>query len=368
MEEDIFNSEIIKQKFQLNKKRSEKLVEIFRAMLQARSSKLSKLSRILRSKNHELSDYRGMQRFFADTELCEITCAKTIMEMLDLAPQEKLILIFDRTYWMRGKIHLNFLYLSVFVKGYGIPIFFKMMPDKKGHSSVGDRKELLDNFINQFGKERIDYVVADREFDGSEWLNYLKTSDIRYVQRMKEGTICMADSRGKLVRAKDLCRHIKPLEKESFGKRRIYRSKEFTSSVTVTKSQKGNIILLAHSDDIEDPTYAYGFRWGIELGFRALKSGGFNIEDTGLTKPNRVVTLHRIVAILTAFCYKCGMMINELTPIKNKSHGRKSISFIKLFLDFIQSAQHKVLPNFKHIMKFLKPLLKLSFFKFCHVH
>ena len=86
MIEDIFNIEKIKQKFSLNKSRSKMLVSLFRTRLINR--------------------------------------------------EDKLILILDRTYWMRGIVHLNFLYLSIFYKGYGIPLFFKILPDKKVHSGV----------------------------------------------------------------------------------------------------------------------------------------------------------------------------------------------------------------------------------------
>jgi hypothetical protein len=123
MKEDIFNSKEIKNKFGLNKRKSEKLVKIFKALLSARSGNLTKVSGLLRSKNRPESDYRGIQRFFAGTELCEIECAKLIWEVLGVGSDEKVILILDRTYWMKGKNHLNFLYLSVFCKGYGIPIF-----------------------------------------------------------------------------------------------------------------------------------------------------------------------------------------------------------------------------------------------------
>lgn len=117
--------------------------------------------------------------------------------------------------------------------------------------------------------------------------------------------------------------------------------------------------MLAHSADIGDPTYAYGFRWGIELGFRAMKSGGFNIEDTGLTHPKRITTLYSIIAILTALSYKAEMLIASVDPIKIKSHGRKSISYIKLFLDFLQACKTKATSAFKLIILRLKPLLRL---------
>ena len=336
MKEDILNSAKIKKIFKLNKRKSEMLVLLFQAMLEVGSGNLSKLSLSIHSRSQRSSVYRRIQRFFSSIELCCVECAKLIFEILEIGSDARVILILDRTYWMRGKTHLNFLYLSVFYKGYGIPLFFKILPDKKGHSSVSDRRELVEYFISVFGKERIDYIVADREFDGSEWLRYLQGLGVRYVQRLKDNTICMSNSRGKMVKAKALCRNIKPLERKFLGNRRVCKSKEYCSAVTVAKNRKGGVLLLAHSEDIKDPTYAYSFRWGIELGFRAMKTGGFNMEDTKLIKPERITTLYRIISILAAMAHKGGVLLASIKPITIRSHGRKSVSYIRLFLDFIK--------------------------------
>lgn len=366
MIEDIFNIEKIKQKFSLNKSRSKMLVSLFRAILDVGSGNLSKLSFSVKSKSQQLSVYRRIQRFFASVKLCDLECAKLIFAILSINREDKLILILDRTYWMRGIAHLNFLYLSIFYKGYGIPLFFKILPDKKGHSGVADRKELIDKFIKIFGKEQIAYVVADREFDGYEWLSYLKDERISYVQRLKDNIICMGNRNGKIVRAKKLCRGIKPESKRSLGERRVYKSREFISDITVAKNNKGGVLLLAHSKDIEDPTYAYSLRWGIELGFRAMKSGGFNMEDTKLIKPDRITTLYQIIAILTAFAHKGGIVLNDIKPIKIRSHGRKSISFIRLFLDFLRSSKAHVTLVYRAITSYLAPPWK-NFLKNCRV-
>jgi len=366
MLEDIFNIEKIKQKFNLNKRKSEMLVGLFRALLDVGSGNLSKLSFSVKSKSQQLSVYRRIQRFFSSVKLCDIECAKLIFEILSINREDKLILILDRTYWMRGSIHLNFLYLSIFYKGYGMPVFFKILPDKKGHSGVSDRKELIDKFIQVFGKEQIAYIVADREFDGYEWLTYLKDERISYVQRLKDNIICMDDRNGKIVRAKKLCRGIKPQSRRYLGERRVYKSRQFVSDVSVAKNSKGGVLLLAHSKDIDDPTYAYSFRWSIELGFRAMKSGGFNMEDTKLIKPDRITTLYRIIAILTAFAHKGGTILHSIKPIKIRSHGRKSISFIRLFLDFIKSSKtHRIL-IYNAIRSYLAPPF-IYFFKICRV-
>ena len=82
MIEDIFNIEIIKQKFNLNKSRSEMLVSLFQAILDVGSGNLSKLSFSVKSKSQQLSVYRRIQRFFASVKLCDLECAKLIFAIV----------------------------------------------------------------------------------------------------------------------------------------------------------------------------------------------------------------------------------------------------------------------------------------------
>jgi len=112
--DDIFNIEKIKQKFSLNRSRSKMLVSLFRAILDVGSENLYKLSFSVKSTSQQLSVYRRIQRFFASVKLCDLECAKLIFAILSINREDKLILILDRTYWMRGIVHLNFLYLSLF--------------------------------------------------------------------------------------------------------------------------------------------------------------------------------------------------------------------------------------------------------------
>jgi hypothetical protein len=139
-----------------------------------------------------------LQKFLLNVDLEEDACVEMIFNTLNIPEGEEVILILDRTYWMHGKTHLNFLYLSIYYRGYGIPIYFRILPDIKGHSGVGVRKELIEKFTTKFGKERIAYIVSDREFDGNEWLSYLKSQKIDFVQRLKENSINMTNIRGNL--------------------------------------------------------------------------------------------------------------------------------------------------------------------------
>ena len=47
------------------------------------------------------------------------------------------------------------------------------MLDRAGNSGAKERIALVERFIAVFGKERIGLLLGDREFIGTEWLNYL---------------------------------------------------------------------------------------------------------------------------------------------------------------------------------------------------
>ena len=80
------------------------------------------------------------------------------------------------------------------------PILFKLMP-KSGNSNTQERIELIERFINLFGKESIDCLVADREFVGEKWVKYLNSKSIVYFIRIRENFWTIHPRTGKKVKA-----------------------------------------------------------------------------------------------------------------------------------------------------------------------
>ena len=80
----------------------------------------------------------------------------------------------------------------------------------------------------------------------------------------------------------------------------------------------------------------YAQRWQTENLHAALKTRGFNLEDTGLTRAERVSTLLSVVAI--AFIWACvtgGVQAaKQLIPLKK--HGHRAVSLFRLGLDHFQ--------------------------------
>ena len=85
-----------------------------------------------------------------------------------------------------------------------------------------------------------------------------------------------------------------------------------------------------------DKTQAlYKERWQIESAFKALKTSGFNIEDTNLSDVERVSKLLSLILIAFVWVYRVGINLDTLKPIKIKKHGRRARSLFKYGLTYV---------------------------------
>jgi hypothetical protein len=88
--------------------------------------------------------------------------------------------------------------------------------------------------------------------------------------------------------------------------------------------------------------------------FKAMKSSGFDIEKTHLTKPDRIEKLILLLMIAFVWCYKVGIHLHQLKPIKIKKHGRKAITIFKYGLNYIANYLLNALNQIDiNIMRFL---------------
>ena len=90
--------------------------------------------------------------------------------------------------------------------------------------------------------------------------------------------------------------------------------------------------------------------------FRAMKSSGFNHEDTHLTDLQRISKLLTVVAIAFVWAYLAGIDKHcNIKPIKVKKHGRRAYSFFKYGLIRIAHALSNPINNndLSHCIKVL---------------
>lgn len=97
--------------------------------------------------------------------------------------------IVDRSNWKRGKKNINLLTIGGLMNQVFVP-FYWLQLNKRGNSKIGERKNLIENVIQlvtRAGKSiQHSILLADREFIGHLWFEYLRSKNISFVIRLRE--------------------------------------------------------------------------------------------------------------------------------------------------------------------------------------
>jgi hypothetical protein len=283
------------------------------------------------------SNYKRLQRFIKETAFCWRGCARIIATFFGATEAAKWALILDRTNWKLGKTDVNILYLAIARGNMSFPIIWKFLEGKSGgNSDHFDRIDVMECFVDVFGNECIEALTADREFIGKDWLKYIDENKINYVIRLKENGLYISNSRGKMVKIKELLRPLGKGESVSLGRRKIGKNGE-RHCVCALRNLEGELVVVIHSESIKNPIEIYKKRWEIETMFKAFKSSGFDMESTHVTDYERLNTLFSVMAIAFCLSFKVGEIANESDPIPIKSHGRKAHSVFKKGLILVRN-------------------------------
>ena len=185
------------------------------SLCKVRSVNFSKLSCGFDNSATSSSNYRRIQRFIASVELPVKWIAQLIFGLL---PQKQsLTLVIDRTNWKLGEKNINILMLGVSYKNVAFPLMFRML-NKRGNSHTEERIALLNDFIDWFGKECIDCLLADREFIGKDWLSFLNQNNIRYHIRIRNNFKIFCPKKQKEVTAWHLFNDLKTNQMKHYQK------------------------------------------------------------------------------------------------------------------------------------------------------
>jgi Transposase DDE domain len=275
------------------------------------------------------SHYRRIQRFFKEVHLQQETVARLATSLL---PYDQFILSMDRTNWMLGCFAINFLVLSVVHQGTAFPLFWILLP-KKGNSNTKERIQLINQFLDVFGRHKIQYLTGDREFIGQAWFGYLMKHQIEFRLRIKKNMM-ISRSNGQLSPAENFFRSL-PLSTECQLVDRRWVCGQYLW-VNGMRLPSGDYLIVVAHDDSAQVMNDYAKRWKIEVLFESLKSRGFNFEDVNLKDKE---ALNRLLAVLTiAFCwaYHIGAWLNEIKPIRIKKHQRPAKSVFRYGFDWVR--------------------------------
>ena len=239
------------------------------------------------------SNLRCIQRFIANYALNLNLAARMIFSLLPV--KDGWVLSMDRANWKFGEFNINILTLGVTYKDIAVPLLFSLL-GKRGDSNCEERKAIMERFIRLFGHGCIDCLVADREFIGKEWIGWLNDNRIRYYIRIRQDIWIVKPSTGERIRAWWLFNSLK-VGQEKFYYKTVLHKGQYVYPAGSRIKRVPELQILIRFNRSEDGVASYKKRWEIETAFRAIKSSGFNIEDTYPRDRERIARLPAMVRI-----------------------------------------------------------------------
>jgi len=340
--------DIIKQNVTMDKRNIENLLDFLISMIQAKDINLGNMVDYSRRHNEiqENSIYKNYQRLVHNCPISENELAQLIIKILDL-PDNKRILSMDRTNWQFGEEVINILMLSINIYGAAIPIFWIEL-GHKGCSDTEQRKQLMNKFVALFGKDKIAHLLADREFVGNDWFDYLFQEDINFVIRLKCNT--RVEYAGESIRLDVL---FKNLHYDQANCRKVrLDGKTVYLEATISKNNEF-VVVVSNRINNQDLLSIYRIRWGIECMFKHFKSQGFKFENTHFTKKERIRNLVKLLAVGFAICYLIGLIQNSIKKILIKNHGYKLKSYFTVGLSYVVRLLTSELKRFYKILSII---------------
>lgn len=317
----------------LNKSRTDFMGQVILALIGSRSVQFAEIADKMDGMAQTESKHRQIQRFISEYELDYHWVAHFII--LLLPKQGKLKISIDRTEWEFGEQNHNILVLTAYTHGIGIPIWFEVLDNNGGNSHTDDRIYVIMELVSVLGKERIACLIADSEFIGKEWIQWL----------ISEGMFFFIDVRSNQYfthkgKTHQISRMLNGQKTRSIRGVGIFGE---TLNLAIRESPKKGKKMLAivSNAPVSDALNIYKLRWSIEVLFANLKTKGFNLEDTHLKAPERIRKLFALVAMAFTICFTVGLQAHKIKPIKVKKHGYKQNSFFRNGLNCIRKMMKK---------------------------
>ncbi|MDJ1472030.1 transposase [Xanthocytophaga flava] len=269
----------------------------------------------------------------------------------------------DSTEWKIGQYPLHVLVLAANVKGIAVPVYFRIYT----HKGVLSEKERI-GFIRKSLSVidlRDKLLIADREFIGKDWFDFLSKNRIDFLIRLRKGIY---------QQWVDLeCKQYEKLQKRALKK--AYAQAQFTLEKqpyrlevyrNENQSEKEPLLYLLTNRLKEKRTgKQYGKRWKIEYCFKHLneycfkhlKTNGFNLQQVAFQDTNKIRLLISFVIVAYILAIEQGILQEKQNPVRHIrfANGKKYRS-VSIFRDGLQKLKEKL----TYLVDFRTYLFKLT--------
>ncbi len=289
------------------------------------------------------SNYRRLQRFFQYVRIDGDWLAGALLALAGTKPPYTLCL--DRTNWKIGRTHINLLVLCLVGRRVRVPLMWTVL-DRAGTSNLADRVALMRRMLRLIDAGSIHVLLADREFIGRQWFDFLGQLRIPFAIRVKESQLVrLAD--GRLVSLASL------FKKHRGGKRAAAHQGWFAGSrqspsakiwfaAKRLNDKDRSLLIVATTLPPERGLRLYRKRWQIECLFADSKTRGLNLEDTRMTDPGKLSLLIATVALSIVWSHITASRRMGRKHIKRASHGYRRKSWFRVGFDTLR---HWIIQN-----------------------
>ena len=129
------------------------------------------------------STYRRLQRVFQHVRLGEHWALPLIIGVL--GQHGPWLPARDRTTWPIGKRKVNFLVLARVTRRFRGPLLWTVI-ESRGCSDTALRMTLINRYLAHFPATTIRMLLADREFAGADWVEFLCETNIPFAIRIRD--------------------------------------------------------------------------------------------------------------------------------------------------------------------------------------
>lgn len=319
----------------LSKDRVETLGMIVVGMVSARTVNLSHLAAERPGQAQVASTYRRLQRFFQHVRLEQDWAAPLVEKLCGLKQSNKWYLALDRTQWQIGGREVNYLVLAAVTRRFRVPLMWTMI-DGRGCSDTGQRIDLMQRYLDLFGVESIRFLLADREFVGREWMDFLSENNVPFAIRLR------GDMRVTTEQGHDLTldAHLRGRSRGRTLKGWLGAGKDrgrHRLSFAAKPLGDGEWLVVATNGKPRAALDAYRKRWAIESLFGDAKTRGFNLEDTRLIDPAKLALLMGLVALAIAWATRTAKNHLGTKWPKRKAHGYLAQSWFRTGFDLVRN-------------------------------
>lgn len=320
------------------------LVSILQAMIISWSVNILKLASEYSTKAKVSSAVRRIERFLLRNLVKQHEAAVSILSVLPSSG--RFILTMDGTSWRLGKTKYYVLAVGICFNGISLPICLAFLPGYDITSFV-EEIEIMERVVSLVGRERIECLLADREFGNASFIKWLKINHIRYCLRLRENLYVRKEGTKKGRRLRDVLSSLRLGESivlhdvwlmRKNTRVRIYATRR------IGRNNEESLIILASPLECDYTEALYRKRWTLETAFRGLKSAGFNMEETHLNE-TRFKNMLVLLMIAFAAVFIDGLLKIDKLPIpmmKNGTVQRISIfryGYVNLLHDFWENVK-----------------------------